>query len=187
MITGIIGPMFSGKSSEMLRLADRKHIAGKKTLLIRPEKDSRNFIARNHSGNLDYIDTVEIVDDFMNEARLQGWVNEYDAIFVDEFWMIKNNIVLCKMLPTNGSKTDIYFCGIWANVNQELWPEAISIIPWFDETKYLPAICMDCHSEHATHNVRIDGNKKVATDIGAGVGDSEYKVVCRKCYIERYL
>lgn len=186
MITGIVGPMFSGKSSELLRLADRKHIAGKKTLLVRPEKDTRDFVARNHSSEMNFIDDIIVIDDFM-DAPVKEWINKYDAIFVDEFWMIKNNIVLCKLLPDEDHKVDIYFCGIWANVNQELWPESIAIIPYFDEITLLPAVCTECGSEHATHNVRLDGNMKVATDIGAGVGDSEYTVLCRKCYLKRHL
>jgi thymidine kinase len=40
-ITTIIGPMFSGKTSELIRLIDRKKISGKKCLIIKHELDNR--------------------------------------------------------------------------------------------------------------------------------------------------
>jgi thymidine kinase len=40
-ITLIIGPMFSGKTSELIRLVERKRIAGKKCLIIKNLRDDR--------------------------------------------------------------------------------------------------------------------------------------------------
>lgn len=183
MITGIVGPMFSGKSSELLRLLERKHIAGKKCLLIRPTQDTRGFVARGWSNDTVYkMSNVKVMGEFKKE-EIPSLLAEYDAIFVDEFWMIKNNSYLCEAITEK--KIDIYFCGIWTNVNNELWPEAIKVIPYFDEVIKLSAVCKKCGSEHANYNIRIDNNIKVATDIGAGVGSSEYEVLCRKCFLKR--
>ena len=52
MITLICGPMFSGKSTELIRQLERKHIAGKRVLYVRPNADSRDFIARGYKGDL---------------------------------------------------------------------------------------------------------------------------------------
>lgn len=183
MVVGIVGPMFSGKSSELLRLLERKHIAGKKCLLIRPEKDTRKFVARGWDNEaIKGMADVLVIDDF-GDIKIPRLLNDYDAIFVDEFWMIKNNVLLCQMSYSH--HIDLYFCGIWANVNQELWPEAAKLIPYFDEITKLNAVCTECGSEHANYSVRLDGNMRVATDIGAGVGDAEYTVLCRRCFLKR--
>ena len=46
MITLITGPMKCGKSTELFRQMERKHIAGKKILYISAKNDSREFFAR---------------------------------------------------------------------------------------------------------------------------------------------
>ena len=46
MITLIAGPMTSGKSTELFRQMERKHIAGKKVLYVCPSLDTREFFAR---------------------------------------------------------------------------------------------------------------------------------------------
>lgn len=178
MITLICGPMFSGKSTELIRHLDRKHIAGKKVLYIRPKMDSRGFIARGYSGNLtDIADVIEIADFSNPDVKLVELVNKYDSIFVDEYFMIHNCIELCKVLPENNHECDIFFGGLLATAENVTWPEAAAITPFCDEIVKLNAVCTECGSEYGNYSL-FKGTKKEALVIG----DNTYTAVCRKCY-----
>src|SRR5690554_7954903 len=47
MLTVIIGPMFSGKTTELLRRLERYDLAGKKVVLVRPQTDTRLFLSHS--------------------------------------------------------------------------------------------------------------------------------------------
>lgn len=179
MITLICGPMFSGKSTELIRQLERKNIAGKKTLYIRPVMDNRDFVARGYSGSLtDLADVLETDNLLLTSLSTQTLVDFYDAIFIDEYFMIANCDVICKTLPSDSShKCDIYFGGLLATAENTLWPEAINILPYCDEIVKLNSVCVECGSEHGNYSF-FKGEKKDAIVIG----DNTYKAVCRKCY-----
>ena len=108
-------------------------------------------------------------------------IDDYDAIFIDEFFMIKNNYVLGSFLPIKPEhRCDIYFAGLIANAKAEMWPEAIKVIPLCDEIIKLNAVCEFCGSEHANFSYMKNFKLKPGT---FQVGDAEYRVLCRKCYI----
>lgn len=178
MITLICGPMFSGKSTELIRQLERKHIAGKKTLYIRPNLDSRDFVARGYSGNLSEITDIIEVNDF-NESHdsIVEWVNKYDSIFVDEYFMIPHCNLICKILPDEDHRCDIYFGGLLSTAENAIWPEAVNILPYCDDIVKLNAVCTHCGSEHANYSL-FKGEKKQTLVIG----DNTYTAVCRKCY-----
>lgn len=181
MITMITGPMKSGKSTELFRRIDRKHIAGKKVLYIGPKKADRGFFARGISmDQLADIAAIEFSDD-LSQVDLQIKVDALDMIVVDEFFMIKNCLKLCQTLPTDPKhKCDIVFGGLIADANAGMWEEAIQIFPYCDEIIKLNAVCEECGSEHA--NFSFLKNLKPGETL---IGDSEYKALCRKCFLKR--
>ena len=175
MITLICGPMFCGKSTELIRQLERKHIAGKKVLYVRPKLDSRNFIARGYKGDLKSMADITEVSD-LKDAELSKWINIYDAIFIDEYFMISNCDLICKELSEE-HKCDIYFGGLLATAENTVWPETIKILPYCDEIVKLNSICTECGSEHGNYSL-FRGRK----DTALVIGDNTYTAVCRKCY-----
>lgn len=183
MITLIAGPMKSGKSTELFRQMERKHIAGKKVLYIGPNLDTRDFFARGiPRSKLFEVANCESVKDWelIDSEIINKWVNSYDAIFIDEFFMIKNNLKICTTLPTAGHKCDIYFGGLIANANATSWPEFSAIAPYCDEFIKLSAVCEKCGSEHANYSAFMGEIK----DGEIVIGDVQYSALCRKCFLE---
>lgn len=177
MITLITGPMFSGKSSEMIRQVERKHIAGKKILYVRPTKDTREFVARGYdNAKLSKLCKVTVVDNITSLVS-QERLDLYDAIFVDEFFLFDDCRVLCLLPIKPDHKQDIIFGGLLATSEALLWPQAIEIIPYCDEIIKLNAVCTRCGSEHANYSY-FKGTKN--TDVV--IGDGEYEALCRSCY-----
>lgn len=182
MITLITGPMKSGKSTEMFRQMERKHLAGKKVLYVGPKADTRAFYARGiPKSSLFAVARVQVVDDWnkIPSKELKKLVKDFDAIFVDEYFMIENNVRLIEHLANEANK-DLVFGGLLADANAKLWTEAAEILPYCDNVVKLLAICECCGSEYANFSYK--------KGIEAGqidVGDSKYKVLCRHCYLSK--
>lgn len=182
MVTLICGPMYSGKSTSLFQRMERLLYAGKKILLIRPKKDNRgyfthsegidlNAVEEKFKENLDTCNTEEI--SLAEAMAIQK--GKWDAVFVDEYFMIPGAHNLCHL-----TDIDIYYGGLLASSECELFDETIKILPYCDKIKKLNAVCMDCKSENASYSY-ANFKKTSAVD----VGDTKYLCLCQKCYFKR--
>lgn len=170
MIELIIGPMFSGKSSELLRRLTRHKIAGKQTLLLRPQRDTRGFFTHDKKENSVNEVFLENISDFKD-------LYNYDVIGVDEGQFF----------------SDLKIVDNWANLGITVIISALNgtsekksftpvqdIIPLADKIDKLSAVCTSC-GEDAQFSFYKVGQKK--NDIV--VGEDEYTALCRKCWNEK--
>lgn len=183
MKTLICGPMYSGKSTALFQRLERCLFARKKVLLIRPKKDDRGYFT--HSGGVDlkkleenfreyfYIEEVEdIGTSFLN------WIlyEKFEAVFVDEYFMIPGAHQLCYQ-----NNYDVYFGGLLADSDCKLFEETIKILPFCEKIKKLNSVCMGfdlkgCDKE-ANYSVYLGGAKDQIL-----VGDRCYACMCAECY-----
>lgn len=179
MITLICGPMYSGKSTALFQRLERLIFAKKKVLLIRPKKDARGYFT--HSGGVDLKKLEEkypqnfVVLDFKTfetpDIRSIA-ADAFDAVFVDEYFMIPGIHRLCHQ-----TDFDVYFSGLLATSECELCTEAVKILPYCDKIKKLNAVCMDCGSELGSYSFAdFEKTSEVV------VGDTKYRCLCQKCY-----
>lgn len=137
----IMGNMFSGKTSELIRRLKRLKIINKKILVINSAKDTRSSdeVLKTHD-NVKFnchkvYDLFDIIDttDF------------YDAeiIAIDEsqfFPRLKKFIELCIY-----HKKDIIIAGLDADSSQRKFGELLDCIPLACEVTKLSALCMYCN------------------------------------------
>ena len=103
--------------------------------------------------------------------------DEYDAVFVDEYFMIKN----CAALAIECRKDqDVYFAGLLATSECTLFAEAAGLLPYCDSIIKLNGVCTQCASQVGNYSYYMQGAK--TSDIV--VGDSEYTCLCRDCYLK---
>ena len=165
----IIGPMFSGKTTELLRIAKRLKSIDLKVLLLNYYEDTRysntgmathdneslpcKFIA--HFDNLEYQD--------------------YDIICINEAQFFKKLVPFCKKV-LNDNKT-LYISGLDGDYKQERFGEILDLIPLADCITKLHAFCKICKDgTHAHFTKRLVSNKDQKL-IGSS---NEYIPVCRK-------
>ena len=167
MIELIIGPMFSGKSSELLRRLTRYKIAGKQTLLLRPERDTRGFFTHDKKEN----SVKEIfVDKISNFKDLYN----YDVIGVDEGQFFEDLDIVDSWADQG---LTVIISALNGTSEKKPFPSVQSIIPLADTIDKLSAVCTSC-GEDAVFSFYKVGNKKSDIEIG----EDEYTALCRKCW-----
>ena len=180
MKTLICGPMYSGKSTALFQRLERLLFAKKQVMLIRPKKDDRGYFTHSEGIDIDRLAEVykgQLEVQYIKEcdSEFLSYIQKgaFDAVFVDEYFMIPGIHQLCFQ-----TGYDVFFGGLLASSECGLFEETVKILPYCDKIKKLNAVCMNCGSELANYSF-ADFNKTSSIV----VGDSKYKCLCQKCYI----
>lgn len=167
----IIGSMFSGKSTELLRRLTRYQLGGKKVILLRPNTDTRGKITHDDIKS-------KIEERYINKISDLTDYASYDVIGVDEGQFI-HDLAQDSNLLANQDKL-VIIAGLNATSEAEPFPEIQACIPIAEHITRLNAVCTRCGSQDGSFTYYKRGNKKTAVL----VGENEYTAVCRKCYNE---
>ncbi|MCX8058382.1 MAG: thymidine kinase [Spirochaetes bacterium] len=172
MIHLIIGPMFSGKSTELIRRLKRAKIAGRKVILIKPSIDKRGILTHDDKevGNKNDFNFI-FVDDLNNLDY-----RNYDVIGIDEGQFFKNLSYYANKWASESK--EVIVAGLDATSEQIPFDEIINLIPFSEEVIKLNAICTKCGSEYGAFTFYKAGEKKEKIKIG---GKELYEARCRMC------
>lgn len=166
----IIGSMFSGKSTELIRRCKTYIAIQKKVLVINHSNDTRckNQIQTHDNISFEAIKTNNLLD-------LE--INNYDVIAIDESQFFNNLKTFVQMHEKKN--INIIIAGLDGDSNREKFGEILDLIPICNKVTKLSAMCAMC--KDGTLGIFskkiIDNNDKIC--IGAS---KEYLSVCRKCY-----
>lgn len=171
MITLIIGPMYSGKTSELLRRLERFHIAKKQVILLRPKIDSRHFLSHSKY-NVNWLDQKFVdLEDFD--------ATKFSTIGIDEGQFFSN---LCDFCISNSmSGKNIIISALHATSESNMFDSIINIIPHCDEIIKLNAVCINCGSDNGNYTYCL---KEKIEEISIG-GKDKYVALCRNCYYSK--
>ncbi len=173
MITLIIGPMFSEKTTELIRLLNREKFAKKKVVLVRPETDTRDYLT--HSGL-----NPDIKQVYVNELSDLADRTDYDVIGIDEGQFFKRISHDANFLANNGKL--VIISALNGTSEQQPFESIQDLIPLSEVIIKQNAVCMECGSQYATFSYFKSGIKK--DKIRAG-GKTDYEALCRKCYFTK--
>lgn len=184
-ITTIIGPMFSGKTTELIRLIDRQRVANKKCLIIKHSGDTRFDKNNDPDFDLYHITThneikytkcdIVYLSSLENNEIVDKIKKKYDVVGVDEGFFFKGINDFCNELADHG--ITIYVSSLDTSYKQVIFPEIAKLIGSSEKIKKLKAICMSCQSENGVFTIRT-----IDSDVEIIVGGTEmYQSVCRKC------
>jgi thymidine kinase len=170
----IIGPMWAGKSTELLRRVRRHVAANEKCLVIRPEKDNRfddNVIT--HDGDNTKIKTMRLAK--LGSLDVKEMYS-YDVIAIDEGQFFPE---LCDIVSNlvHFLNRKVIVSGLDGDFQRNPFAEMMKLIPIADTVLKLSAVCIICHRD-AIHSHR----KITDTKIELVGGSDMYMPVCRKCY-----
>lgn len=180
----IIGPMYSGKTTEILRRLNIYSEMGFDTLYINTKLDNRsdNDFSTHSSfiGSCGKIDTLSVY----NLEECKEKIEKYKIIGIDEAQMFKGLKDFVLKLVEDGKKT-VIIGGLNGDFLRNKFGEMIDLIPYCDSVEKLTPFCLTCCQEgsytNALFSKRLDESNKETVVIG---GKNEYIPVCRKCYLK---
>ncbi|ALI95824.1 hypothetical protein OlV7_192c [Ostreococcus lucimarinus virus 7] len=172
-LTIIMGNMFSGKTSELIRRLKRYKVIGKKIVVINSAKDTRSpeEVLKTHDGvefpclKVEHISHCIIKESFCNA----------DIVAIDEaqfFTNLKEFVEMCLFLNKS-----VIIAGLDGDYKQRKFGEVIDCIPLASDVVKLSALCMDCkNGTPGPFTKRIVQSDKLEL-VG---GNESYKAVCRR-------
>ena len=172
----ITGPMFSGKSEELIRRLKRAQIAKRRVTCFKPDLDiryHRTAIASHSAQTLDAL-TVSNVEEL--KAVLMPMIDEVEVIGIDEAQFFDPGLVsLANELVHLGKRVTI--AGLDTTFTGEPFPPMPELMAISDEVLKLSAVCMQCGAP-AIHTQRLGSSQTLVLVGAAGV----YEARCRACF-----
>lgn len=169
----IMGNMFSGKTSELIRRLKRLKVIGKNILVVNSAKDTRSpdEVLKTHDNVKFNCHKVYDLFDIVHTRDFEM----ADIIAIDEaqfYPRLKKFVDYCLF-----EKKDVIVAGLDADSFQRKWGEILDCIPMACEVTKLSALCMRCNNGNSgPFTKRIVDNKELEL-IG---GSDMYIAVCRK-------
>lgn len=172
----ITGPMFSGKSEELIRRLKRAQIAKRRVACFKPDLDvryQRNAIASHSAQTLDALTVVNVEE---LKAVLIPMADVVEVVGIDEAQFFDASLIpLTKELMRMGHR--IILAGLDTTFTGEPFAPIPELLAIADEVIKLSAVCMQCGAP-AVHTQRLGSNQSLVLVGAAGV----YEARCRACF-----
>ena len=169
----LLGPMFSGKTTELMRIYNNHKSCGIPCCIINHTSDTRYHKEKmgNHNGVLlpcynykNLVDSIELValyDIFLiNEGQ-----------FFEDLYDVVNILV-------NLHKKKVYVAGLDGDFKRRKFGQMLDIISLADDVIKLKSICINCKKKDGIFTHRLS-NEQQQILVGSS---NNYTSLCRHCY-----
>lgn len=167
----IFGPMFSGKTTELIRRLRRYQIANHKCLIVKYANDLRydsEAISTHDSQTLSAISSTTLAD-------LKSDASNYSVIGIDEGQFFPDTVSFSEEMANSGKI--VIVAALDGTFQRKSFGDILQLVPLAESVIKLTAVCMLCFEE-ASFTKRL-GNETQLEVIG---GTDKYMAVCRRCY-----
>ena len=171
----ILGPMFSGKTTQTIQIYNKYKYIGKKVLVINYIDDKRydDTMLSSH----DQIKIPCIFLKTLNEALLQ--MKEADVIIINEGQFFVDIFEVVLEMVEKWNKI-VFICGLDGDYKRNKFGNLLDLIPFSDKITKLNSLCSKCRNGTNaifTHRVSCESDQIV-------IGVDNYIPLCRSCYLE---
>jgi len=176
----ICGPMFCGKSTELMRILKREKIAKRKVQVFKPKIDNRYSKGNitNHDGqelNSEVVcDSAELFDSVTKDTEVIGIdeINFFDAGIEQ----------VCVNLAKSGKK--VIIAGLDTNFRGEPFNQSIAnLLARAEFVTKLQAVCVKCGAPATRTQRLVNGRPAKKSDPLILVGGHEaYEARCARCH-----
>lgn len=174
----VLGPMFSGKSSELFRRLRRYICAGKRCHLIKYAHDDRYSVDKAATHDRQEYDAVcaNVLD--MSDTTTFP-IPLIDVFGIDEGQFFTNISEVAEKLANLGKI--VVIAALNGTYQRKTFGDVHNLLPIAEKIDVLNAVCMVCKRD-AAFTKRLDEKTEVLEDIG---GSEKYVAVCRKCHAKK--
>ncbi|MBE3591376.1 MAG: thymidine kinase [Thermoanaerobacter sp.] len=178
-IEAIVGPMFSGKSEELIRRIKRAQIAKQKVQVFKPAIDDRYSIDKVVSHNGTNINAISVVK---ASEIIELLEENTEVIAIDEIQFFDHSIVDVVREIADLSKR-VICAGLDMDFRGEPFGPTPNIMAIAESVDKLTAICVKCGNPATRTQRLINGKPAKYDDPIILVGAHEtYEARCRKCH-----
>lgn len=169
----ILGPMFSGKTTELVRIYNKYSGCDIPCTVINHSNDKRydsNKMSTHSKIMIDSINTENLM------SVIQPLIENIQVFIINEGQFFKDlHKSMIYLLKHN--KT-VYVCGLDGDFKRNKFGEILDIIPLADDIVKLKGICSICRK-----NDSIFTHRTIKNDNQILIGEKNmYMSLCRKCY-----
>lgn len=169
----ILGPMFSGKSTELLRRIRRYVVCNLSCLVIKYKKDNR-YSEKNMSTHDLQMYEAEAAESLI---PLIPKASKFQVIAVDEGQFFPDITVFCEEMANEGKI--VIIAALDGDFERKRFGDILSLIPKSEHVVKLHAVCKGCKKDAAfSHRLTSEKQQQV-------IGSVNYVALCRQCYNEQ--
>jgi len=178
-IEAIVGPMFSGKSEELIRRIKRAQIAKQKVQVFKPAIDDRYSIDKVVSHNGTNINAISVVK---ASEIIELLEEDTEVIAIDEIQFFDHSIVdVVREIADLGKR--VICAGLDMDFRGEPFGPTPDVMAIAESVDKLTAICVKCGNPATRTQRLINGKPAKYDDPIILVGAHEtYEARCRKCH-----
>lgn len=172
----ITGPMFSGKSEELIRRLKRARIARQRVACFKPDIDLRyhRTAIASHSDQTHEAVVVTPNADRLREALFtEGFVDAVEVVGIDEVQFF-DEAILPLTMELVGMGKRVILAGLDTTFSNEPFGPVPALMALADKVTKLNAVCMTC-GQPAIHTQRLGDSQELVMVGAAGV----YEARCR--------
>ena len=180
----VFGPMFSGKTTEILRRIMIFAEFGMKSVIVNHNVDTREegekISTHNEAVNINFSKVAVIKANSLRE--IWDKLIEYNVIAIDEAQFYPN-LKEDVMRLVDEEKKQVIVSGLNGDFNRQKFGEIVDLIPVCDTVTKLFPFCKTCMQQDQVLSRALFSKRLVKNDEIVLVGnESLYIPVCRKCY-----
>lgn len=174
----ISGPMFSGKSAELIRRLTIQDIAQKKIVVFKHGADDRfghpEDISSRNGHHLSAIPVRQV-----SEMYKYLDLDNLDLVGIDEIQFFDRDelVALCKKLVDVHGIT-VIVCGLDSDYLQVPFESTAHLMALADSVYKTSAVCMQCRDTDAVYTHRLAGGEERVE-----IGSDNYEPRCRHCRV----
>lgn len=184
----ITGPMWSGKTSELIKLYKKYTFCGVSVLAINylldineanNLRDSTNTITNHDKLNIPCESCIMLSDvcDITNGIYSHVFIQAH-VILINECQFFKDIVPWVKCAVETHNKT-VFICGLDGDYKRDVFGNWLSLVPFCDKITKQRSLCGSCKTREAifTHRTSNDTQQELIGNM--------YIPLCRNCYTKQ--
>jgi thymidine kinase len=177
----ILGPMYSGKTSALMKLYKQYTISQMSVVMVNYDEDVRyegdsQTTMSNHDKNTVKCIRTHSLEEFYKTHNAK---KEYEVILINEGQFFDDIEIVTKWCDEDDKI--VHVCGLDGDFKRNVFGKLLNLIPHCDSMRKLMSICVGKECERGTraiysHRITGEQGQKV-------IGADNYVPLCRKCYL----
>ena len=177
----ILGCMFSGKTSELIKEYRKWSACGFECLMINHKSDKRysDNEEQTYSHDKVFVNSINVGNKLFDFFKKDSYISRYEIILINEGQFFEDLYEFTDYLVNKHNKK-VYVCGLDGDFQRKKFGSLLDIIPLCDDLVKLNAICGECKKSNGIFTFRLSSETEQTV-----IGSDNYVPLCRKCYNDR--